>query len=245
LKTLIFEGAGWDKADHNGVGNCRIRTSLRNKDGRIIYLEMSGSVYSKKYRPEHVKNLNFVGRVDHCFYIDSKWDRKRSYSRELYPIESKHFEYDKKTILDFVNKNLGCDFDKMEVINKGLYIFDSEDPICSCADRYVPYKEIEINIDKLDRVMPVIDNDKIRLKKYKISFNDIKKLPGISEWIAGRTDMERKQFEIYSYRAVFEYNERGIITGLSITAKESFPNIGLSAEDILTVIESVKNFGGK
>ncbi|EJW14059.1 hypothetical protein PAV_141p01650 (plasmid) [Paenibacillus alvei DSM 29] len=42
-KILIFEGAGWDVAEHNGVGNCRIRTRIKNIDGVSIYLEMSGT----------------------------------------------------------------------------------------------------------------------------------------------------------------------------------------------------------
>jgi len=33
---LIFEGAGWNKAESNNVGNCRIRTRLKNKDNLII-----------------------------------------------------------------------------------------------------------------------------------------------------------------------------------------------------------------
>ena len=43
MKTLIFEGAGWSEADTSkgtDVTNCRIRTRIRNNEGRVIYLEM-------------------------------------------------------------------------------------------------------------------------------------------------------------------------------------------------------------
>ena len=45
MKTLVFEGAGWAGADtskRTDVTNCRIRTRIKNREGRIIYLEMLG-----------------------------------------------------------------------------------------------------------------------------------------------------------------------------------------------------------
>lgn len=97
MNTLIFEGAGWAGAEHNGVGNCRIRTRIKNRDGRLIYLEMGGG---------HVD----YGRVDHCFYCDSKWDSRSNHSKDLAKFERAKFEYTKETILAFVNKNLNCTF---------------------------------------------------------------------------------------------------------------------------------------
>jgi hypothetical protein len=76
--TLVFEGAGWDKAEssiNSGVGNCRIRTRVRNNEGRLIYLEMGGFETSKN-SPSYSKNYNIASHIDHCYYCDSKWDSK-------------------------------------------------------------------------------------------------------------------------------------------------------------------------
>src|SRR4051812_34013073 len=43
-KTLVFEGAGWDGTAKQfpDIGNCRIRTRLKNDQGIVIYLEIMG-----------------------------------------------------------------------------------------------------------------------------------------------------------------------------------------------------------
>jgi len=119
MKKLVFEGAGWPGAEHNGVGNCRIRTRLKNKDGRVIYLEISG----------HITNCKGYSYIDHCF--DQK-DERTNYTKDLSCWQGPRFTYNKKKILDFVNEILNCDFDSMEVRNEGLHVHSTEEPLCSC-----------------------------------------------------------------------------------------------------------------
>lgn len=112
VKTLIFEGAGWEEAESSiisGVGNCRIRTRLRNNDGKEIYLEIIGTE-TGKYTPNYLKNFKVAGFIDFCFENDCN---EHSEFRKLEHI--KPFEYTKENILKFVNENLNCSYENIEV----------------------------------------------------------------------------------------------------------------------------------
>lgn len=127
-RILLFEGAGWEKAEHNGVGNCRIRTRIKNKDGRIIYLEIHG-IQNNKYNK---LPFEFTGFISHCFYEDREEDSYNNYSPELSQIEQKHFKYSKNGILKFVNENLNCSFNELQVINDGsLKVHNTKEALCS------------------------------------------------------------------------------------------------------------------
>jgi hypothetical protein len=111
MKILIFEGAGMDSAEHNGVGNARIRTKLTNKDGAVIYLEMTG----------HTAN----GLIHHCYVNDCN---EHSEYRSL---EGHRFDYTKESIIQLVNQRLNCDFEVLEVINDdSVNVHSSNEPLC-------------------------------------------------------------------------------------------------------------------
>lgn len=124
MKTLTFEGAGWDAAENNGVGNCRIRTRLTNKEGKLIYLEMSGHATGKSSTPSQ-KKFPFAGHVSHCFENDCNEHSK------MRLLESKPFHYTKENILAMVNKELNCDYMELTVINDGsVRVHDTELALC-------------------------------------------------------------------------------------------------------------------
>ena len=127
-KTLLFEGAGITGTRLADVENCRLRTRLKNKDERIIYLEIGGTEVNK-YMPN--KTYKNIGRVDHCFYEDIKDDKKVNYSPKLKPIESIYFEYTKEGILKLVNEKLNCDFEALEV-SELVQVHDTKKPIAIC-----------------------------------------------------------------------------------------------------------------
>lgn len=114
---LIFEGAGWSCANHNGVGNCRIRTRIKNNDGRIIYLELGGH-----------ENNDFKGRVDYCFDVV---DERTSHTKDLSYIKSLYFPYTKEGILKLVNENLNCSFSSVVVDNDNIRVHETKEPLCS------------------------------------------------------------------------------------------------------------------
>ena len=66
MNTLIFEGAGWDTAENNGVGNCRIRTKFINNTGDEIYLELTGHA-STQYSPPSMRLYDFPWHITHVF----------------------------------------------------------------------------------------------------------------------------------------------------------------------------------
>lgn len=246
-KTLIFEGAGWAGADTSrgtNVLNCRIRTRIRNNSGRLIYLEMGGTHFDKKqkhYIPKYAQGLEYATHIDHLFYDDAKWDKRRNFSRSLSPLTNVNFEYNKANIIKFVNEKLDCSFDDMEVINEGLRVFDTENPLCNSTDKeFEPFEDIEININTLDGIKPILDYKSRGFAQYRISYDYIKKLPYLNKWMSERSQQEQLKFPHYNYIASLRWDNKGIITELEITARQNFCCMGLSVEDLQSVIDEIK-----
>jgi hypothetical protein len=244
-KTLLFEGAGWSGADssiNSGVGNCRIRTRIRNIDGRLIYLELGGFEYSGKIIPDYAKGLKFVGRVDHCFYCDSGWDDRRNHSTTLNHIENIHYEYNKENILKLVNENLHCDFESIEVINdNSIRVFDTEQPLCDCSKPgYTPFKQIEISIHELDSIKPLQTFPRYREAQYKINYEYVKQLPYIHKHLEERSEQEKQKIPNYTFFFNIRWNQEGIIIELELTAKQNFCSIGFGEEELEDAIKYIK-----
>lgn len=124
MKTLIFEGAGMDWKE-TGL-NHRIRTRIINKQGRLIYFEMTGSEQSKYNN----NPWQYTGFVSHCFFYDVPEDKNKNYSKDLVKIEHEKCEYTKEGILKFINKHLNCDFEDL-IIKDDVYVHDTEKELCS------------------------------------------------------------------------------------------------------------------
>lgn len=70
MKTLIFEGAGWSSADSSkasDVGNCRIRATFLNKQGKQIYIELNGTI-PHKWSPQYMKGFKVGALLDNYDY---------------------------------------------------------------------------------------------------------------------------------------------------------------------------------
>ncbi len=130
-KTLIFEGAGWDKCDScTDIGNCRIRTRIKNNDGEIIYLEMMGRERSERglYEMDWPK---FVGFVSHCHIKDNDCSKYRKFETGT------RISWDAKTLLEWVNKNLNCSFTSLRVENDGVRVHGTNKPLCESVSDLV------------------------------------------------------------------------------------------------------------
>lgn len=111
-KTLYFEGAGW--AEYNGI-NCRIRTAFTNNDGKKIYIEfLCGHTPNKKTKTEyhflHCDYCHYITNdpeIDDCNYSRLKCERK----------DTRHIEYTKENILDFINKNCNTNFENIIILD--------------------------------------------------------------------------------------------------------------------------------
>lgn len=119
-KTLIFEGAGWAKAESADVGNCRIRTRIRTNDGRVVYLEMG---CTPNFKNSGI-NVNLITRVDHCHIHENGGCPLRRLEGRL------PFEYNKFNIIQWVNKNLNCSFTELFVDNDGVEVHATKEPLC-------------------------------------------------------------------------------------------------------------------
>ncbi len=241
MKTLIFEGAGWEGADISkatDVGNCRIRTRLRNNSGRVIYLEIICCRFENpKVTPEWAKGFNYGAYIDSVFYTDSSWDNNRNFSRELQPLTNIHFEYNKDNILKYVNEKLNCSFDNIVIYNNGeVRVHNSEEPLCDSSDgNYIPYKDIEINISELDGIEPIYGKEWFAV--YKISHNSLIQLPYMKKHFE---EMKKQniQFKEEDNKVYFRWNKNGIITDLTIHT--TGVSMGIGAEDIQKIIDLIK-----
>lgn len=116
---LIFEGAGWEKASSaSDIGNCRIRTRIKNKDEEIIYLEMMGrELQVREGGP------GLIGFITHCHIRDNDCSKYRK-------LESDRLIWDAKHLLEWVNKKLNCSFTELDVQNEGVRVHDTKLPLC-------------------------------------------------------------------------------------------------------------------
>ncbi len=119
MKVLKFEGAGC--VPRGNLENCRIRTTFTNDLGQEIYLEISG-VNVHRNSPLHINE--FHGFISHCFYTK---DRSSNYSPKLAQLEEVAIEYDRDTILKFINRNLWTSFDGIQILNDGYDGFKNQD----------------------------------------------------------------------------------------------------------------------
>lgn len=113
VQKIIFEGAGWSGAEHNGVGNCRIRGVFTRTDGKHLYLEMSGTKNHSHMAPS-IRHMDFPGHVWHCFLLD---DPESNISQEVRWVEREwRQEYTTKNIVALLNR-LGVKCESFEVDN--------------------------------------------------------------------------------------------------------------------------------
>lgn len=111
LKTLVVEGAGWEKAEGtNDVTNCRIRTRIRTNEG-LVYFEAA-------------QDCEGYGRVWHCHFEDNDNSRFRKFENEGFP-------WTKYGIIKFVNAMAQTNFNMLEVVNDGsVAVHRTEEALC-------------------------------------------------------------------------------------------------------------------
>jgi len=237
-KTLIFEGAGSEMFD---VGNCRIRTRIRNIEGRLIYLEILGFQNTNK-TPNFAKGLDVVGHVDCCFYDDHTWDIRNNNSSQLSHVTKFHFEYNKENILKLVNENLNCDFDSLEVV-KGIHVHSTKEPLCDCSvEGYTPFEETKVNISILDGIQSQQYYESHRLARYVLPYEFVKEMPYLKVWIQDRTKKEQEDFKKFNYYTTLVWDKLGNIYSMEISARQNFVHMSFGFEQLEDVIKAVKEY---
>lgn len=241
MSTLIFEGAGWDDTSvTSGVGNCRIRTRLRNDVGRIIFLEMGGNVWRGKKVPDIAKGLNVYGYITACFYDDSEWDSRRN-SSSGFNFAQLRFEYCPSEIVRIVNENLQCSFADMVVINDGsVRVHDTSEPLCaSSVGDFEPYADDSVYINVLKDVTPLREYKCVRMANYQISYDFVCSVPYINNWMNDRFERERSQFPNYRYFVTVRWDETGKIIDADISANQNFATFGIGLDALHQVVDEI------
>lgn len=109
--VLYFEGAGMDfNEESSNVGNYRIRTAFINNDNQEIYLELSGTFFDDK------KNNRFGWKtfITDCFNLSISTNQNESSIQ----LKTRTIGgYKKENIINWVNENLNCSFESMEVLD--------------------------------------------------------------------------------------------------------------------------------
>lgn len=95
MKTLYFEGAGWEKAERsiNTIGNCRVRTAFHLDNGKGVYLEIVCCEMLGE-RKKLYGGLQYVGFVDFLFYITDEEPNDDCNKYKLPGMRNTHFAYD-------------------------------------------------------------------------------------------------------------------------------------------------------
>lgn len=130
---LYFEGAGmnfYDKeqTDFSDVGNFRIRTSFKNLDGIQFYIELGNC---PRYNDKHKKISDWGLRIDHLFKVEEKniyeeikkttlamFHNDYEYEMPRDNLEIRKLDYTKSSITKWINENLNCDFDSIQVLSE-------------------------------------------------------------------------------------------------------------------------------
>ncbi|MEN2499508.1 MAG: hypothetical protein MHMPM18_003717 [Marteilia pararefringens] len=120
---LVFEGVGVECA--NGTKSVRIRTRLRDRNGRVVYLELSG-VERHKYLIRAMSETPFdcIGFITSAYYDHDE-------SKPLPNPDNQYFDYTNDGILKFVNEFLGTSYEDLEIsFRPNVNVFQSQDCLC-------------------------------------------------------------------------------------------------------------------
>lgn len=121
--VLYFEGAGMDfygeAIKQSDVGNFRIRTAFTNNDGKKIYIEL-GNGARWGYKSTRSKKKTCISKwalhISHMHEItdgdDDENKNRISHDRQATVL----LDYSKEDITKWINENLNCSFDTIEVL---------------------------------------------------------------------------------------------------------------------------------
>lgn len=201
VKTLYFEGAGWEKAERsiNTIGNCRVRTAFHLDNGKGVYLEIvCGEMLGE--RKKVYGGLQYVGFVDFLFYITDEEPNDDCNKHKLPDMRNTHFAYDFDSILAFVN-SLGASFDNICVLpNLAGYRVHSDDR----KKRYNYADEFTPDWEAVRRAEEIYEHF------YKLEQSEGKKFPNFSLY-----NNESDKTRLYLIRHYNGYNKKWLIDASS------------------------------
>lgn len=126
--TLLLEESG--AVPRGGLSNCRIRTAFTNDAGKRIYFEAQG--VSKPPKGDRYRKAfagipwEDYGSTDFAFEITGQHDdiNQRRLPQQQHagrPVDLGEFPYTSQGLLDYINRQFGCSFDAVKIVNDGSY----------------------------------------------------------------------------------------------------------------------------
>ncbi|RZD19753.1 hypothetical protein [Pseudoalteromonas sp. MEBiC 03485] len=121
---LIFEAVG--VPCDNGTQSCRIRSRLKDGNGSVVYLELSGVKRNKNLTENMLKTpFEQIGYIEHAFYEKPDGDESDKVERRI-PC---YFDYTNDGILSFVNSLLETNYQSI-LFDENIRVFETKDCIC-------------------------------------------------------------------------------------------------------------------
>lgn len=159
MNVLYFEGAGWDYEvnEESDVCNYRIRTVFTNNEGEQIYIELGRA--NRPTGKNRKKDFEWALRIDHLFNLADR--ANDGYEMDKDYKEIRELNYTKADIVNWINKNLNCNFDTIQVLDmfygyrvfadNGLYnlIEDTEINHERAAKRRAAYNQVDMEYRRL------------------------------------------------------------------------------------------------
>ena len=118
-KICEFVAMGWELKLNNENLNHRFRTVLTNNDKESFFIEIGVHQVSKNCITQQKDFINqYVFRIDHLFRLESEEFSINSRDPKYAEFERIFFKVaSKKAILDFINKELNCSFEDINISN--------------------------------------------------------------------------------------------------------------------------------
>jgi len=124
--VLYFEGAGMnfyseEQTNYSDVGNFRIRTAFKNLDGTSFYIELGNCPRFENKGKKMKVVTDFALRIEHLFKLEDRFKEELEmggYEMKKNHLEIRKLDYTKSSITKWINENLNCNFDTIQVLNE-------------------------------------------------------------------------------------------------------------------------------
>ena len=152
-KVLYFQGMGWpfdeEAAQQSDVGNYRICTSFKNLEGKQIFIEFAkGPRYDTKNKRKVITDYALF--IPDLFVVTNDPeidDSNKSRIKVDWMYTRDNYEYTKTDITKWINENLNCDFDTIEVLDE-YYGYSVHGGVNGKGYTYNLMEDIELNHDR-------------------------------------------------------------------------------------------------
>lgn len=151
LNILYFEAVGMDyeKNESSDICNYRIRTSFKNSDGEQYYIELGNTA---RHNEKGKVIFEWALRIDHLFKVADRMNE--SYEMRTDFKEIRKLNYTKENIKKWINENLNCNFDGIQILNEyyGYHVHGDKGTYRLMEDIEVNHKRAEARREAFEKI---------------------------------------------------------------------------------------------